>query len=97
MKEIDEVVTAMLNAVRQSEENYAREQEQVRARDEQLRLVRQTDQILTISHWLTVPQSEMITQDQTNQGYTSTQTQFNMSTPLRPTERINMNHPTMTQ
>ena len=43
MKEIDEVVTAMLNAVRQSEENYAREQEQVRARDEQLRSVRQTD------------------------------------------------------
>ena len=28
----------------------------------------------------------MITQDQTNQGYTSTQTQFNTSTPLRPTE-----------
>ena len=43
MKEIDEVVTAMLNAVKQSEENYTREQEQVRARDEQLRLVRQTD------------------------------------------------------
>ena len=43
MKEIDEVATAMLNAVKQSEENYAREQEQVRARDEQLRLVRQTD------------------------------------------------------
>ena len=43
MKEIDEVVTAMLNAVKQSEENYTRAQEQVRARDEQLRLVRQTD------------------------------------------------------
>ena len=43
MKEIDKVVTAMLNTVRQSEENYAREQEQVRARDEQLRSVRQTD------------------------------------------------------
>ena len=57
MKEIDEVATAMLNAVKQSEENYAREQEQVRARDEQLRSVRQTRQIeiLTLSHWLTVP------------------------------------------
>ena len=45
MKEIDEVVTAMLNAVKQSEENYAGEQEQVRARDEQLRLVRKTDRL----------------------------------------------------
>ena len=43
MKEIDEEVTAMLDAVKQSEENYAREQEQVRARDEQLGSVRQTD------------------------------------------------------
>ena len=34
MKEIDEVVTAMLKAVKQSEEIYTREQEQVRARDE---------------------------------------------------------------
>ena len=83
MKEIDEVATAMLNAIKQSEENYAREQEQVRARDEQLRSVRQTDRSdIPISHWLTVPQSEMITQDQTNQGYTSTQTQFDTSTLL---------------
>ena len=33
----------MIQAARQSEENLAREQEQARARDEQLRLVRQTD------------------------------------------------------
>ena len=33
----------MIKAVRQSEENYLREQEQARARDEQLRSVRQTD------------------------------------------------------
>ena len=43
MKDIDEVATAMLNAVKQSEGNYTREREQVRARDEQLRSVRQTD------------------------------------------------------
>ena len=96
MKEIDEVVTAMLNAVKQSEENYAREQEQVRARDEQLRSVtdRSDFNYLTLAN---SPQSEMIMQDQTNQGYTSTQTQFDTSTPLRPMERINMNHPTKTQ
>ena len=33
----------MIQAARQSEENLAREQEQARARDEQLRSVRQTD------------------------------------------------------
>ena len=33
----------MLNAVKQSEENYEREQEQARIRDEQLRLARQTN------------------------------------------------------
>ena len=38
LERIDELATAM-----QSEENLAREQEQARARDEQLRLVRQTD------------------------------------------------------
>ena len=40
---IDELAMAMIQAARQSEENLAREQEQARARDEQLRLVRQTD------------------------------------------------------
>ena len=43
LETIDELVTAMIQAARQSEENLAREQEQARARDEQLRLVRQTD------------------------------------------------------
>ena len=94
MKKIDEVVTAMLNTVKQSEENYAREQEQVRVKDEQLRSVRQmTDRISTISHWLTAPQSEMTMQDQTHQGYTSTQTQFITFTPLHPTVMTNMSHP----
>ena len=40
---IDEIATAIIKAVRQSEEDYLREQEQARARDEQLRSVRQTD------------------------------------------------------
>ena len=43
LEKIDEIATAMIQAARQSEENFAREQEQARARDEQLRSVRQTD------------------------------------------------------
>ena len=92
---IDEIATAMLNAVKQSEEVYIREQEQARVRDEQLRSVRQTDrsdQISTTSHWLTAPQSEMTTQDQNHQGYTSTQTQFITFTPLHPMVMTNMSH-----
>ena len=40
---VDEIATAMFQAVTQSEEAHRREQEQARARDEQLRSVRQTD------------------------------------------------------
>ena len=40
---IDEIVTAMLKVVMQNKETHIREQEQARARDEQLRSVRQTD------------------------------------------------------
>ena len=40
---VDKEITEMLNAVKQSEENYEREQEQARIRDEQLRLARQTN------------------------------------------------------
>ena len=43
LERIDELAMAMIQAARQSEENLAREQEQARNRDEQLRLVRQTD------------------------------------------------------
>ena len=40
---IDEIATAMLKVVTQSEVAHIREQEQARAREEQLRSVRQTD------------------------------------------------------
>ena len=43
LETIDEIATAMIRAARQSKENFAKEQEQARARDEQLRSVRQTD------------------------------------------------------
>ena len=42
LKEIDEIVVEMLNAIKEIEENYKREQEQARIRDEQLRSARQT-------------------------------------------------------
>ena len=95
MKDREEIATAMLSAVKQCEENYAREW-QVRARDKQLRSVRQTDRTDSNYLTLTAPQSEMTTQDQTNQEYTSTQTQFVMFTPLYPTVTIGMNHLKMT-
>ena len=43
LEAVDEEVTVMLNAVKQSEENYVKEQEQVRVKDEQLRSARQTN------------------------------------------------------
>ena len=61
MKDIDEVATAMLNAVKRSEENYIREREQIRARDEQLRSVRQTDR--TDFNYLTLANSTPIRND----------------------------------
>ena len=42
MREIDEIAVEMLNAIKESEENYKREQEQARIRDAQLRSARQT-------------------------------------------------------
>ena len=42
LTEIDEIVVEMLKAIKESEENYKREQEQARIRDEQLRSARQT-------------------------------------------------------
>ena len=41
-KEIAEVAVEMFNAIKESDENYKREQEQARIRDEQLRSTRQT-------------------------------------------------------
>ena len=63
MKDIDEIATAMLNAVKQSKENYAREREQVRARDEQLRSVRQINR--TDFNFLTLANGTPISNDKT--------------------------------
>ena len=42
IKEIDEIAVEMLTAIRESEENYKKEQEQARIKEEQLRSARQT-------------------------------------------------------
>ena len=42
IKEIDEIAVEMLTAIRESEENYKKEQKQARIREEQLRSARQT-------------------------------------------------------
>ena len=40
---VDIEITEMIKAVRESEENYEREQEEAKSRDQQLRLTRQTN------------------------------------------------------
>ena len=43
LETLDEEITELLNVLKQSMENYEKEQEQARIRDEQLRLARQTN------------------------------------------------------
>ena len=61
LEAVDEEATAMLNAVKQSEENYAREQEKARVRDEQLRSARQTNR--SDFNYLTLANSTPIRND----------------------------------
>ena len=99
MREIDETAVEMVNTIKESEENYKREQEQARIRDKQLRSARQTSRsdINLYPHWPTVHQLETATQDQINQEYTSTQTLFTTFTQLRLMEVTSTSHPKMTQ
>ena len=69
IKEIDKIAVEMLNAIRESEENYRKEQEQARVRKEQLRSIRQTsrsDTNLYPTLANSKNQSETLTQDQIN-------------------------------
>ena len=59
MREIDEIAVEMLNTIKESEENYKREQEQARIRDEQLRSARQTSRS-DINLYPTLPNSTPI-------------------------------------
>ena len=99
MREIDEIAVEMLNATKESEENYKREQEQARIRDEKLRSARQTSRS-DINFYPTLANSTPIRNGNTRSDqpeYTSTQTLFTTFTQLRPTEAISMSHPKMTQ
>ena len=99
IKEIDEVAVEMLNAIRESEENYRKEQEQARVREEELRSTRQTSRS-NINLYPTLAnsnQSETLTQDQINPEYISTQTLFTMFTQLHRTEANSSSHQKMTQ
>ena len=90
MKDIDEVATAMLNAVKQSEENYTRELEKVRARDEQLRSVRQTDR--TDFNYLTLANSTPIRNDSARPGQTGVHFNANPVCHVYPTTSNSDNH-----
>ena len=61
LDEVDKEGTAMLNAIKQSEEDYAREQEHDRVRDEQLRSARQTNR--SDFNYLTLANSTQIRND----------------------------------
>ena len=63
LEAVEEEVTEMLKAVKQSEENYARQQEQARVRDEQLRSARQTNRLEF--NFLTLANSTPIRNDNT--------------------------------
>ena len=61
LEKVDKEGTAMLNTIKQSEEDYAREQEHVRVRDEQLRSARQTNR--SDFNYLTLANSTPIRND----------------------------------
>ena len=63
LEAVDEEVLEMLKAVKQSEENYEREQAQARIRDEQLRSARQTNR--SDFNFTTLANSTPITNDNT--------------------------------
>ena len=76
----------MIQAARQSEENFAREQEQARVRDEQLRSVRQTDRSgLNFFAQANSTQLEMIIQEPTTKECISKQTPRVTFTPQHQT------------
>ena len=73
LEAVDKEVTEMIKAVRQSEKNNEREQEQAKNRDEQLRLTRQTSrQDFNFLTLINSTQSETTTQEQINQLSIST-------------------------
>ena len=99
LTEIDEIVVEMLNASKESEENYKREQEQARIRDEQLRFARQTSRS-DINLYPTLANSTPIRNSNTRSNQPGVHFNANPFTTfmqLHPMEATNTNHPKMTQ
>ena len=97
MKEINEIAVEMLNAIKESEENYKKEQEQARIRNEQLRSARQTSRS-DINLYPTLANSTPIRNSNIRSDQPGvTQTLFTTFTQLCPTEVTNMSHPKTTQ
>ena len=99
LTEIDEIVVEMLNTIKESEENYKREQEQARIRDEQLRSVRQTSRS-DINLYPTLANSTPIRNSNTRSdqpGVHFNTNPFTMFTQLHLMEVTSTNHPKMTQ
>ena len=95
LEAVDEEVTEMLKAVKQSEENYEREQEQARIRDKQLRSARQTSR--SDFNFLTLANSTPIRNDNTRSDQPGMHFKTNpvhhvYSTTSRPVETTNTNH-----
>ena len=96
LEAVDEEVTEMLKAVKQSEENYEREQEQARIRDEQLRSTRQTNR--SDFNFLTLANSTPIRNDNARSEQPGVYFNTNpvcMFTPqpVQPAEMTNMSCP----
>ena len=98
IKEIDEVAVEMLTAIRESEENYKKEQEQARIREEQLRSTRQTSRsdinLLTLANSTPIRNTNT-TPDQPGVHFNTNR--FIMFMQLHRTEANNTSHQKMTQ
>ena len=99
MQEIDEIAVEMVNAIKKSEENYKREQEQARIRDEQLRSARQTSRS-DINLYPTLANSTPIRNSNTRSdqpGVHFNTNPFTMFTQLSLMEATSTSHLKMTQ
>ena len=96
LTEIDEIVVEMLNAIKESEENYKREQEQARIRDEQLRSARQTSRS-DINLYPTLANSTQQHKIRSTRSTLQHKPVHHIFKQLHPTEVTSTSHPRMTQ
>ena len=100
LEAVDEEITKMLNAMKQSEENYEREQERARIRDEQLRSARQTNRsdfnFATLANSTPI-RSNNIRTDPPGVHFNTIQFATSIPQPVQPAETTDMSHQQMTQ